>query len=294
LVSGVQMVGMLISGATDYLTSRTSFDGYGANYPDNKPRNCRVVNACAADGQPSWCNIFDSTTKKALAVSATGKCEVSAEAYSIDECAKECKDDEGAKINAPATATEDDLGIEWANCNGENVLGIAAIMPLLPVVYAWLGSEFPPCPTDCGSAQSAQTRAVPCIGSNGAVAMDEASCIDPKPAEVKTCEATEMCPIINSWVAAAFPDCPGTCGTTESIQTRGVTCEGSDGSIAELESSCIAAKPATTNTCASTPRCQDARDGAANKPLVKATSGGGKVFPSLCLAFWACASTACT
>ena len=56
--------------------------------------------------------------------------------------------------------------------------------------------------------------------------MDEASYSDPKPADVKTCEATDACPIINSWVAAAFPDCPGTCGTAESIQTRGVTCEG--------------------------------------------------------------------
>jgi hypothetical protein len=67
--------------------------------------------------------------------------------------------------------------------------------------------------------------------------VDKASYSDPKPAEVKTCEATDACPIINSWVAAAFPYCPGTCGTAESIQTCGVTCEGSDGSIAAAKSS---------------------------------------------------------
>jgi hypothetical protein len=106
-------------------------------------------------------------------VSATGKYEVCAEAYSIDECVKECKDAEKAKINAPTKPTADDHMISvstgWANCNGENVLGITAIMPLLPVVYAWLGSEFPRCPTDYmyGSAQSAQTRAVQCMAAPG-------------------------------------------------------------------------------------------------------------------------------
>ena len=34
-------------------------------------------------------------------------------------------------IKAPASGEARALGVEWANCKGENVLGVAAILPLL-------------------------------------------------------------------------------------------------------------------------------------------------------------------
>lgn len=132
------------------------------------------------------------------------------------------------------------------------------------ITYDWVvenpGTPFPPlCPTSCGLNTSVFVRKVYCGGSDRSV-VDDGNCSSTdgateKPVSRHACPATEPC-VTFAWVVdpPSFPACKTTCGQAEVVNTRLVTCAGSDGSVGSV-TDCYGDPPESRQVCSRTPDC---------------------------------------
>eukprot|EP01043_Picozoa_sp_COSAG02_P086742 COSAG02_NODE_24143_length_696_cov_2.718239_1_plen_231_part_11 len=111
--------------------------------------------------------------------------------------------------------------------------------------------ELGPCAEECGQQETTLTRFVMCM--EGGEPVNEARCMDEKPAESLVCPATAAC-IVYSWQADEFGVCDASCGTPATELHRSVQCVGDDGSTGDV-SSCTGEKPAESLHCEAAAPC---------------------------------------
>ena len=128
------------------------------------------------------------------------------------------------------------------------------------VRYSWDAEAFPACPTGCGRNASVQRRTVVCRGSDGSMLSTspaDEECGDSKPSETRACAATAAC-VTYRWAAEEFEPCPEDCGHEAALQSRAVTCVGSDGSVLAPEAAaahCPEDPPVARQACEATAPC---------------------------------------
>ena len=100
-------------------------------------------------------------------------------------------------------------------------------------------SQFGECDPECSLPQTVLTRTASCVCNDDSIASggDEALCTATKPVTTKMCDANAACTTYD-WFALAWDPCPIPCGLEPSIQTRTVTCVGSDGITYDDEALC--------------------------------------------------------
>jgi len=125
------------------------------------------------------------------------------------------------------------------------------------VTFDYAGSNFPDCPTACGSPASEVSRSVTCLGSDGKTYADS-KCSGTKPATISVCEAV-VCKTYD-WVNGTFTPaaCPAECGADTVVMSRLVQCldnTGEEVDPSEVTLRCTKTKPITSKTCISE-KCQ--------------------------------------
>ena len=108
--------------------------------------------------------------------------------------------------------------------------------------YSWSSGLWGACSVTCGSGW--QYRAVACRASSG-LSVSESFCSGTKPLTYQQC-SDGNCPssVTYSWQLGTWSSCPVRCGW--GVQSRAVSCRGSDGSIVADGASCATTAPAST------------------------------------------------
>ena len=94
-----------------------------------------------------------------------------------------------------ADPADESIHVEEARCNFDDKPATGRMCDATEpcVTYAWQAEEFAACASACGRPSTALTRTVACMGDDGTVAADAASCTGPKPPDSRQCDATEAC-----------------------------------------------------------------------------------------------------
>lgn len=114
--------------------------------------------------------------------------------------------------------------------------------------FGWTTGSYGPAESACGA--STQTRSVTCVRGDG-VTVEDAQCGGTKPDATQPATSYSACTF--AWTIGDYSDPSTTCGT--STQTRSVTCQRSDGTVAANEGSCATTKPSTTQTTSQISGC---------------------------------------
>jgi hypothetical protein len=129
------------------------------------------------------------------------------------------------------------------------------------ITYSWVASNWPKCPTTCGSLASTVVRSVICMGSNGKASTSENTCGNSKPGNKRTCAAI-LCPAY-TWNSSLWQPqaCPVVkCGLVVTLRSRVTKCQKTLGRVVTLvapaqELLLCPPKASTIDKCAAGPPC---------------------------------------
>lgn len=149
---------------------------------------CDVAETC--DGVSLFCPADGFASNIVIARAATTACDVAEMCSGTD-----------AVIPADTFAANSVIARDAASgCDiAEMCSGVDSVIPAdvsaACVTYSWDAPAFPECPTACGAAETTQSRAVACLGSDGSLAdvLPEAACTEEMPTESQTCPAAAAC-----------------------------------------------------------------------------------------------------